>query len=223
MLHERNLRVSLCVQELCHPQDSLWILAAIPVCRNDTGLPTLARDPHCFGFLDVGWFSQQLFWNLRRVRVSPFLPSHTFTWHDCRMVIYPKKVSQCLSIHTFAWHSWRCHGWWSRWAWGRRKMINLLPWKCHGCRRGKSGGRTRCQNRNQDRNEVLRVALYPNTNNECGFWQLIHSYKYPYSLQAFRAIKLLAYPRGLSLSRIYPFLWRKLWPLHASALLHWLL
>ena len=41
--------------------------------------------------------------------------------------------------------------------------------------------------------------------------------------KAFQAIKLLAYPRRLSLSRIYPILWRKLWPLHASALLHWLL
>ena len=40
--------------------------------------------------------------------------------------------------------------------------------------------------------------------------------------KAFLAIKLLAYPRGLSESRIYPILWRKLWPLHASALLHWL-
>ena len=30
------------IQELYHPRDSLWILAAIPVCRNDTGLPVLA-------------------------------------------------------------------------------------------------------------------------------------------------------------------------------------
>ena len=36
------------------------------------------------------------------------------------------------------------------------------------------------------------------------------------------AIKLLAYPRKLSLSRIYPILWHKLWHLHASALHHWL-
>ena len=36
--------------------------------------------------------------------------------------------------------------------------------------------------------------------------------------KAFLAIKLLAYPRGLSLSRTYPSLWYKLWPLHESAL-----
>ena len=38
--------------------------------------------------------------------------------------------------------------------------------------------------------------------------------------KAFQATKLLAYPRGLSLSRKIQF-FDKLWPLHASALLHW--
>ena len=33
IVHEKNSRVSLCVQELFQPQDSLWILAAIPVSR----------------------------------------------------------------------------------------------------------------------------------------------------------------------------------------------
>ena len=41
--------------------------------------------------------------------------------------------------------------------------------------------------------------------------------------QAFLAIKLLAYPRGLSLSKIFQILWHKLSPLHSSALHHWLL
>ena len=38
-----ELGVSLCVQELYHPRDSLWILAAIPICRNLTGLSVLYR------------------------------------------------------------------------------------------------------------------------------------------------------------------------------------
>ena len=42
-------------------------------------------------------------------------------------------------------------------------MINLLSWRCHWCWRGTTGGRTRWQARNHDRNEVLRVALYSNT------------------------------------------------------------
>ena len=41
--------------------------------------------------------------------------------------------------------------------------------------------------------------------------------------KAFQATILLTYPRGLSLSRIYPILLYKLWPLHTSALHHWLL
>ena len=56
MVHEKNWRVSLCVQELCHPQDFLRILAAIPVCRNKTGLSVLSRALHfylVFGFLVV--------------------------------------------------------------------------------------------------------------------------------------------------------------------------
>ena len=47
-VHEKNSRVSLCVQELFHPQDSLWILATIPVCRNNTGVTVLARDSHFY-------------------------------------------------------------------------------------------------------------------------------------------------------------------------------
>ena len=35
--------MSLCVQKLYHPQDFLLILAAIPVCRNTTGLTVLTR------------------------------------------------------------------------------------------------------------------------------------------------------------------------------------
>ena len=43
MVHEKNWRVSLCVQELCHPRDFLSILAAIPENRNTTGRPVLYR------------------------------------------------------------------------------------------------------------------------------------------------------------------------------------
>ena len=41
--------------------------------------------------------------------------------------------------------------------------------------------------------------------------------------KGFRATRLLACPRGFSQSRTYRILWRKLLPLHASALLNWLL
>ena len=136
------------------------------------------------------------------------------------MVIYPARVTAFLSIHALAWCSWRCHGWWGRRAWGRLGMINFLPWRCHGCWSRQAWGRTRWQARNHDRYEVFRLALYPNT---VFLWDAIFDrWSTRMSIRvhskAFLAIKLLAYPRRLSLSRIYPILWHKLWPLHASAL-----
>ena len=44
-------RRRLCVQTLCHPQDSPWILAALPLFRNGTGLPVL--DPDSYFYLEV--------------------------------------------------------------------------------------------------------------------------------------------------------------------------
>ena len=115
-------------------------------------------------FLVFGWLSQQLvFWDFRRARVSPFLPFNTFTWHSCGIGLYPTRVSPFLSSHSSAWHNWRRHGWWGRRTWGRRGMINFLPWRCHGCWRRQAWGRTCWQTKNHDRNEVLRVALFPNT------------------------------------------------------------
>ena len=125
MVNDKNWRVSLCVQELYHPQDSLWILATIPVCRNNTGLTVPVRINSC-DVSEVNGF-------------SPCLSIDTFTSHDCWIVIRPWiRVSAYLSIHTFAWHDWwsviwiinllwRCHGCWGRRAWGRRGMINFLP------------------------------------------------------------------------------------------------
>ena len=159
MVHEKNSRVSLCVQELCHPQDSLWILAAIPVCRNDTGLTVLDHGLRFFWYWILGWISQQLlFWSSRRKQISPLLPFNMFTWHSYWIGIYATQVSPCSSL-TVAWH---CHGWWGRRAWGRRMMINFLPWRCHGCWRGQAWGRTRWQAWNHDRNEVLRIAFCAN-------------------------------------------------------------
>ena len=95
--------------------------------------------------------------------VSPFMPYHMFTLHNCRMMIYPARVSPFLSSHTLVWLIWLCHGWWRRRTWGRRGMINFLPWTCHGCWRKQAWRRTCWYTRNHDRYDVLRIALYPNT------------------------------------------------------------
>ena len=114
ILHEKNWRVSLCIQELYHPRDFLWILAAIPVFRNTTGLTVLNRGLRFFNrFWILGWLGQQ---------VSPFFPLNMFTWHSYWIGIYPTQIFPCSSP-TVAWHSWRCHGWWGRRAWGKRRMI----------------------------------------------------------------------------------------------------
>ena len=58
ILHEKNWRVSLCVRELYHPQDFLLILAAILVCRNNTGFPSSIVVPFLFGFwVLLAWFT----------------------------------------------------------------------------------------------------------------------------------------------------------------------
>ena len=94
----------------------------------------------------------------RMARVSPFY--HLFniwTWHKHWMGIYTTQIFPFSSL-TVALHS--C-GWWSRRAWGRCRMINLLSSRCHWfCLR--TGGRTRWQAWNHDRNEVLRITLYSN-------------------------------------------------------------
>ena len=59
--------------------------------------------------------------------------------------------------------AWCCRSWWRRRAWGRCRMMTLLSWRCHWGRRMRTGGWTRWQAWNHDKNEVLRVALYPNT------------------------------------------------------------
>ena len=69
ILHEKNWRVSLCVQELFHPQDFLWILAATPgfqnstaldLSRQTTGLPVLSWFPLYLVLDFFGWLGERL-------------------------------------------------------------------------------------------------------------------------------------------------------------------
>ena len=52
MVHEKNWRVSHCVQQLCHPLDFLLFLAATPGCRNVTGFSVLDRGLRFYLLLD---------------------------------------------------------------------------------------------------------------------------------------------------------------------------
>ena len=86
MVHEENWRVSLCVQNLYHPPDFPWILAATPgfqnstvldLSRQTTGFPVLSRSPFHL-FLEIfGWLGELARdWIHGRPRVSPFYHQH---------------------------------------------------------------------------------------------------------------------------------------------------
>ena len=144
----------------------LWILAATPGFQHTTALH-LSRQTR--GFFVLSWFLRHLVWDFwlawegtkigTKQRVSPFY--HLFniwTWHRHWRRINSTLILSFSSLTV----AWCCRSWWRKRAWGRCRMMTLLSWKCHWGWRMKTGGRTRWKAWNQDRNEVLRVALYPN-------------------------------------------------------------
>ena len=126
-----------------------------------------------------------------------------FTWHSYWTGIYPTQVSPSLSSHTFAWHGWRCHGWWRRRAWGRRMMIDFLPWGCHGCWMRTNWMKNSLTNQEprSERSSLCCTAskyrfLLGMVFDRWSTHMSIHVHR-----KAFRAIRLLACFRWLSVSR----------------------
>ena len=139
MVHEKNWRVSLCVQELCHPRDFLWILAAIPVCQNTTDLPV------------PSWFHLYLvldFWLARATTGFPVL----FVQH----VNLTQALDGNLSHSDLPFLESHCRLT-QLWLVDVDELEEDVGWRMW------TGGRTRWQAWNHDQNEVLRVALYSNT------------------------------------------------------------
>ena len=145
---------------------------------------------------------------------------NTWTWHKHWRGINSTLILSFSSL-TVAW----CCRWWRRRAWGRWRMMTFLSWRCPWSWRMRTGWRTRWEAWNHDRNEVFRVTLYPNpVFDEMWFLTVdpfIRISDFIAKLSERR--RLLAYPRGLSLSRICLILWHTPLPPHAFALLHWLL
>ena len=105
------------VQELHHPPNFFWILAATPGCQHTMGLL-----PSMVVFIFI-WF-----WVLVGLEANRGSPrSFRSTWHRCWMGIYPTPIFPFSSL-TVSWYS--C-SWWSGRAWGRCRMITLLSWRCH--------------------------------------------------------------------------------------------
>ena len=133
ILHEKNWRVNLLVQEFHHPPNFPEFLQPL----QDVG--TQRGAPFYLGFLficflDFGWLGS-------KQRVSPFYNLfNIWTWHKHWMGIYLTQIFPFSSL-TIAWYSCR---WWSRRAWGRCKTITLLWWKCHCGWRMRTGGSSPC-------------------------------------------------------------------------------
>ena len=149
------------------------------------------------------------FWLAWPTGLSVLAFRHVYLTQLRRIGIYPTQVSPCSSNHTVAWHSWRCHGWWGRRAWERRRrMIISCLEGVMDVEEGKFEEELVDKPGTTIGNEVLCVALYPNTVfNEMWFLTVDPCIR----VSVFKAIELLAYhPWGVSLSRFFPILWHKL-------------
>ena len=163
-----------------------------------------------FGFGILGWLGQQ--------RVAPFYHQHVnLTQSLERDVIFNSILSFSSLIST-----WCCCGWRRR-AWRRCRTMPLLSWRCHWCWRVRTGWRTCWQAWNHDRKEVFCIANYPNpVFNE--MWLLTTD---PFIRMSVFIAKLSKRQycwrvfEDFHSQEKYPILWHTLWPLHASALLHW--
>ena len=163
ILHEKNWRVSLCVHELHHPPNFPWILAATPgfqnlrdLSRQTTGVPVLSWSPFYLFFGVFGWLGDLARdWIHGKQRVSPFYHQH---W-NLTQARERYHFSSILSFSSLT-ITWRCR-WWRR-AWRRCRTMPLLSWKCHWSWMMRTRGRTRWQAWNHGRNEVFRIANYPN-------------------------------------------------------------
>ena len=175
-LHEKNSRVSLCVQELCHPQDSLWILATIPVRRNNTGLPVPVRD---FSFLLGLVILVGLFNN------SSYVSEEYGSLRTCLST---------LSLDTIA-------GGWSEFSNSVEDVVGVeiddleedVGWSIC-CLEGVMDveeGKLEEELADKPRTtigkkfSVLHCIRIPFLFKRCGFWPLIHSYEYPCLSQSF--------------------------------------
>ena len=167
MLHEKNWRVSLCVQELFHPPrfslnscSHSWISAhngARPESAHN-GFSRSLGVSSWFVFRFFGWLGSARDWFHGKQRVSQYHLFNIWTWRRNWRGINSTLILSFSNLPVAR----CCCSWWRRRAWCGCRMMTLLSWRCHGGWRMRTGWRTRWQAWNHDRNEVLRVTLYPN-------------------------------------------------------------
>ena len=154
ILHEKNWRESLCSGTLSSTKFSLNSCSHSGISEFNGARPESANN----GFpRSIVVSSSFVFWGFLvslGVLVIGFTANNGFhrsiiniwTWH-WRGINFPL----ILSFSSLA-LTWCCCNWWRRRAWGRCRMMPLVSWRCHWSWQAWS----------HDRNEVLRVALYPN-------------------------------------------------------------
>ena len=174
----------------------------------------------------------RMFWSRSRLPLNALIGSkqrvslfcHLFNfwaWHRHWMGINPTQIFPFSSLTV----AWCCCSRWGRRAWRRCRTIILLSWRCHWCWRMRTGGRnsfTRLERRSE------RSSPHCTVFESCFLWDVVFDRWSTHKnillhCKAFQPTILLACFQGLSQSRIYPILWHTPWPLHASALLYWLL
>ena len=191
--------------------------------QQTTGFTVLSWSPF-YLFLGIfGWLGDLARdWIHGKQLVSLFYSFNMWTWHRHWMGIYPTQIFPFSSL-TVAWHS--CSRWRRR-AWGRCRMIYA------------SVLNVSLMLKNENWMKNLLTSLEPRSERSSPCY-IVFEYRFlmrfgffdrwstrkniRFHRKPFRATILLACSRGLSLSRTYPILWRTLWPLDASAPLHWLL
>ena len=233
MVHEKNWRCeSLRSGTLSSTMIFSEFLAAIPVCQNGNGVsPLLAHNvvsPFYRGFLGfmVGLVNRIFEIGLKSNGSLRFFPFNMFTWHRYWIGIYPTHVFPCSSLATLSLDTVEDVivgevdeleedvGWSISCL---ESVIDVEEGKLEEELVDKSGTTF------GTKFSMLHCIRIPSVNE---MWFLTVD---PFHMSIrvhrkdFLAIKLLAYPRGLSWSRKNPILWHKLWCLHSSALHHWLL
>ena len=173
----------------------------------------------------------RMFWSRSRLplnaligskqRVSPFCHLFNFwAFHRHWMGINPTQIFPFSSLTV----AWCCCSRWGRRAWRRCRTV-ILVLKMSLMLKDENW-RTNSFTSLEPRSE--RRSPYCTVFESCFLWDVVfdrwstHKNIF-FHRRAFQPTILLACFRGLSQSRIFPILWHTPWPLHASALLYWLL
>ena len=179
----RNFIIHQIFSEFLQPLRDLWIKRVSPFLQQRV-FPDLSVVLFFFGF--ESFF---LAWS------TSGLPDLSSTVVDT----VTGEASLFYSILSFSSPSITYCRWWRR-AWRRCGTMTLLSWKCPWSWRTRSWTRICWQAWNHNRNDVLRVALYPNPVLK---WDVVFDHwsihkNIRFHRKAFRATILLACFRGLS-------------------------